>query len=194
MLRQCLTQSLGSIRLTAREQLSFEDFQDCCCSGHLRYRDTMISTRHKCLSPSFDSVRLTIPVVWRFSSWTHGNHLRCWNGTILAILNIHVTPMHPMFQINPTNRFEADAVWKKNHDCCHGSHLGYRNAVLILNIAPILLTKYWFNWLMVLEKITKMWKANDGRATDGWTTDNRPRHKLTLSCRWTNNSNLSWYE
>ena len=39
-------------------------------------------------------------VVWRF--W-HGGHLGYWNGTILALLNLHVPPMPPTeFGLNLT--------------------------------------------------------------------------------------------
>ena len=57
--------------------------------------------------------------------------------------------------------------------------------------------------LMVLEEMSKMWKAidvwTDGwRTDDGWTTDNRPWHKLTLNTKWANKTlsilfSFTWY-
>ena len=46
-----------------------------------------------------------------FQAGNHGGHLGYWNGTNLAILNRHVTPMPPtMFGLNPINRPGIDVV------------------------------------------------------------------------------------
>ena len=46
-----------------------------------------------------------------FQNGRHGGHLGYWNGTILAILNLHVTPIPPTkFHLNPTYRSGGDAV------------------------------------------------------------------------------------
>ena len=38
-----------------------------------------------------------------FQDGRHGSRLGCWNGTILAILNLHVATMPPTnYQLNPT--------------------------------------------------------------------------------------------
>ena len=68
---RCLPTSLGSIRNTVWEEMSFEEFQD----------------------------------------GPHGSHLGCWNGTNLAVPNLHVSLMPPnKFQLNPTYRSRADVV------------------------------------------------------------------------------------
>ena len=48
-------------------------------------------------------------VFWRISRWPHGGHLGCWNGTNLAVLNLHVSLMPPTkFQFIQTYRSRAD--------------------------------------------------------------------------------------
>ena len=48
-----------------------------------------------------------------FQAGHHGSHLRYWNGTNLAVLNLHVAPMPPtMFGLNQTCRLGADMVWR----------------------------------------------------------------------------------
>ena len=66
-----LPSSLGSIRITVWEEMSFEEFPNGC----------------------------------------GGSHLGCLNGTNLAVLNRHVSPMHlTKFQLNPTYHSKADVV------------------------------------------------------------------------------------
>ena len=46
-----------------------------------------------------------------FQAGHHGGHLGYWNGTSLAILNLHVTPKPPTkFEINLTYCLGADLV------------------------------------------------------------------------------------
>ena len=68
----------------------------------------------QCLPPSLSLIRLT---VWEqmlfqdFQDGHHDGHLGYWNGTNLAILNHHVTPMPPTkFGLNLTYRLVADVV------------------------------------------------------------------------------------
>ena len=66
----------------------------------------------------------------------HGGHLGNWNGTNLAILNLHVAPMPPtMFGLNPTYRFGSRGGLKISK-MATGGHLGYRNRriLAILNL------------------------------------------------------------
>ena len=52
-------------------------------------------------------------MVWRFQDSHCGCHLRYWNGTILAILNLYVAPMPPIkSQLNPTYSFGGDVIWR----------------------------------------------------------------------------------
>ena len=44
-----------------------------------------------------------------FQDGHHGGHLEYRNGTILAIMNLHVATMPPIkFQLNPTHGSEGD--------------------------------------------------------------------------------------
>ena len=46
-----------------------------------------------------------------FEEFQDGSHLGCRNGTNLAVLNLHVSPMSPTkFQLNPTYLSRADVV------------------------------------------------------------------------------------
>ena len=71
----------------------------------------------------------------------------------------------------------------------HGGHLGYQKgtilAVLNLHVATMPPTKFNIIQLTVLEEMSKMRKANNGRMdyrqTDRQMTVNRPWHKLTWS-------------
>ena len=68
---ECLPPSLGLIRLTVREQMSFEVFQD----------------------------------------GRHGSHLVYRNGTILAVMDLHVSLMPPTkFQLKLTYSFRGNVV------------------------------------------------------------------------------------
>ena len=68
----------------------------------------------QCLPSSLGSIRIT---VWEkmcleeFRDGPPGSHFESWNGTNLAVLNLHVSPMPPTkFQLNPTYRSRADVV------------------------------------------------------------------------------------
>ena len=68
----------------------------------------------RCLPSSFSSIQLTL---WEEMSYEEfqdgrcGDHLGYQNGTILAILNLHVSPMPPIkFQHNLIYRSRADVV------------------------------------------------------------------------------------
>ena len=68
--------SLGSIRLTVREQTWFENFQDGHCGGHLGYRNGMnlaiLNLYVAPMPPIKFQLNLTYSlgdVVWRFSKW-----------------------------------------------------------------------------------------------------------------------------
>ena len=82
-------------------EMSFEEFQ----GGHLGYwNGTILATL--CFPSSFGSIKLT---VWEemsfeeFQDGPHGNHLGYRNRTVLAILNLYVTPMPPIkFRLNLT--------------------------------------------------------------------------------------------
>ena len=70
----------------------------------------------QCLPPSFSLIRLTVREQISFQDFQagkHGGHLGYWNGTNLAILNLHATPMPPTkFGLNPTYGSGADWVWR----------------------------------------------------------------------------------
>ena len=70
-----------------------------------------------------------------FQAGQHGSHLRYWNKTNLAILNLHVTPMPPTkFGLNLT--FWEQIRLEDFQDGHHGTHLGYLNGIIlaILNL------------------------------------------------------------
>ena len=52
MLPKCLPSSFGSIRVTIWEQMSFEDFKDGHCGGHLGYmeKERLINSESVCSS------------------------------------------------------------------------------------------------------------------------------------------------
>ena len=68
----------------------------------------------RCLLSSFSSIRHSVPEEMSFEEFQdgcHGDHLGYWNRTILAILNLHVTPMPPIkFQLIRTFRGGGDVV------------------------------------------------------------------------------------
>ena len=121
-------------------------------------------------------------VVCRFSRWSPDGHLGYRNGTILAILNLHVPLMPPIkFQLNPTYRSGGDDVWRisrwlpwrlfwisewnniSNTDSqCHPNASHQLSAQSELP----------FRRCRKCEKL---------RTDDGRTTDNRQRHKLNWS-------------
>ena len=69
----------------------------------------------QCIPLRFSSIRLPIRQQMSFPDFQdghHGGHLRYWNGTNLAILNLHVMSMPPTkFGLNPTYRLGEDMVW-----------------------------------------------------------------------------------
>ena len=62
-----------------------------------------------CLPTSFSLIQITLREQMSFQDFQaghHGSHLRYWNGTNLAILNLYVVQMPPTkFWLNPTNFF-----------------------------------------------------------------------------------------
>ena len=69
---------------------------------------------HACLPSSLCSICI---MIWEemsfeeFQDGSHGGHFGCQNGTNLAVLNLHVSPMPPTkFQLNPTYRSTANVV------------------------------------------------------------------------------------
>ena len=111
---QCLPQSFGSIWLTIRELLRFEDFQEGHLGGHLRYLNDFLQfwifVSLRCLPSSFGWIRI---MVWEemsfeeFQDGRHGSHLECWDETNLAVLHFSPVP-HIKFQLSPTYRSGAD--------------------------------------------------------------------------------------
>ena len=156
--------------------------------------------------PSCGSIQLTIWEVLsleQFQDGPNGSHLKYQNRMILAILNFYNALMPPIkFWLNLTNGL-GDVVlgisrwppwwpswileWNdfSNSEslyCSDVSSFGsirltvweelsfeeFQDGRLPLSLSTI--------QLMVLEKMSKMWKASDG-----WMTDNSPWHKLTRS-------------
>ena len=76
-----------------------------------------------------------------FQAGYHGGHLGDWNGTNLAILNLHVTQMPPTKgRLNPT--YIREQTWLEDfQDGHHGGHLGYQNGTILeilnLYVAPM---------------------------------------------------------
>ena len=166
MLLQCLPSSFGSTWLMVWEMMSFEEFQDGCCGGHLGYWGNCPIKFWLNLTYSLGG-----DVVWRISrSWIS-------EQKILAILNLCVIVMPPIkFQLSRTYSLGGNVIWRisrwlpwwpswileqndfSNSECLPWSFISIQ--------------------VVVLEEMSKMWKANDGR----WRTiDNRPWHKLTWS-------------
>ena len=102
MLPQCLHQVLAHSDLI-REQMKFEDFQDGHLRGHLRYRNDFCNSEFLCHSD-------TSHQVWAESTLRFGRrcHLKNFKMAalaaifnvgmehILAVLNLHVSPMPPI--------------------------------------------------------------------------------------------------
>ena len=69
----------------------------------------------QCLPQSFSLSWLTVREQITFQDFQaghHGGHLGSGNGTNLAILNLHVTPIPPAkFGLNPTYHSQAVVVW-----------------------------------------------------------------------------------
>ena len=119
---RCLPSGLGSIPFTVWEQMFFEEFQDGPHGSHFWRRNgtnlavlnLYVSMSPKCLPPSFSLIRLTVPEQMSFQDFQAGHlhgHLGYWNGTNLALLNLHVTQMPPT-KVNPTYSLGADMVWR----------------------------------------------------------------------------------
>ena len=65
----------------------------------------------KCLLSSFGSIYLMVWEEMSFEEFQDGGHLGYRNGTILAILNLHVTVMPPIkFRLNPIYGLVGDVV------------------------------------------------------------------------------------
>ena len=84
-----------------------------------------------------------------FQDGRRGSHLECLNGTNIAALNLHVSPMPPIkFQLNPIYHLGADVVsrFQAGH---HGGHLEYYNgtnlAILNLHVTHMPPTKFGLN-------------------------------------------------
>ena len=135
---QCLPPNFGSIWLTIREQMRFEDFQDGHLGDHLRYWNRTILAILKLhvdplppINVGFNPHYSLGDVIWRISRW------RPW----LAILNQHVTPMRPTkFWLNLTYH-SKQMRFEDFQDGHLGGHLRYRNrtilAILNLYVAPM---------------------------------------------------------
>ena len=85
-----------------------------------------------CHYDAFHQVSAQSDRVWNemlfeeFQDGCHGGHLGYWNGTILAILNLHVpTMLSTKFQLNPIYDSGGDVKhvkssrWAKNISICH---------------------------------------------------------------------------
>ena len=77
-----------------------------------------------------------------------GTHFVCQNGTNLAVLNLHVSPLPPTkFQLNPIYRSKADVVsrfssWPQWRPSCI---LEQKLAILNLHVTPLPPTKFGLN-------------------------------------------------
>ena len=67
-----------------------------------------------------------------FEEFQDGHHPGYWNGTILVILNLYVTPILPIkFQLNLTYGLGGDVVWSISR--------------WLLSVTPMLPIKFWLN-------------------------------------------------
>ena len=85
-----------------------------------------------------------------FQEGRRGSHLECRNGTILAVLNLHVSPMPLIkFQLNPTYRSGADVISRFSSWPSWWPFLGYWNgtilAILNLHVTQMPPTKFGLN-------------------------------------------------
>ena len=114
----------------------FGDFQD----GHHgteQFLQFLISMSLQCLLSSFSSIKL---MVWEGMSFKEfqdshsGSHLGYMIETIIAVLNLHVSPMPPTkFRLNPPYHLGADADWRFSkwppwHDFSSSEFLCHSNA------------------------------------------------------------------
>ena len=84
-----------------------------------------------------------------FHAGHHGSNLGYWNGTNLAILNLHVTPMPPT-KVGSILLTVREQIWFEDFlDGHHGDHLVYQNgavlAILNLYVAPMPPIKFQLN-------------------------------------------------
>ena len=98
-----LPSGFGSILLTLWEEMSFEEFQDLISE---RNNFSNSESLPQSLPSSFSSIWLNVleeMSLEEFQDGRRSGHLGYRNGTILAILNLCVTPMLPIkFWFNPT--------------------------------------------------------------------------------------------
>ena len=136
----CLPSSFGSIGLTAREEMSFEEFQGGRNGGGMEWvKQFWIPVSVWCLPSSFSSIGL---MVWEemlfeeFQDARHGGHLGYQNGTIFTILNVCVTVMPPIkFWLNPTYDLGGDVVWRTSRwPPWRPSWISERTILSILNL------------------------------------------------------------
>ena len=83
-----------------------------------------------------------------FQAGCHGGHLGYQDGTILAIINLHVSPMpSTKFGFNPIFSLWEQITTEDFQTGYNGSHLGYSNkmvlAILNLHVTPMPPTKFW---------------------------------------------------
>ena len=139
---QCLPSSFGSIRLTIREQMWFEDFQEGAVAAILdfgteRFWQFWISISHQRL-PSFrlnPTYGLGGDVVWRISRWP------AWRPSWISERNdlafwISKSPLcHPpsFGLIRLTVR---ELVSFENFQESRGSYIGYRNGTILEILNP----------------------------------------------------------
>ena len=148
---KCLPPSFDSIRLTIREQMRFEDFQDGHLGGHLRYRNESLCRPEASLQVLAQSA-LQFGRRCRFKKFLdgrRGGQLGYWFGTNLTVLNFHVSSVRTTkFQLNP-NYLSGTEVVQDFQDSHHGDHLAYWDGsnLPILNIhsTPMPPTKFGLN-------------------------------------------------
>ena len=155
-----LTSSTGSSFLKIVKMVTMAAIID------IRTERFWISMSLRCLSSSFGAITVWEEMSFEeFQYGCRGYLLGYRNGKILAILNLHVTPMPPIkFQ---HRLIVWEEIWFEEFQ--DGHHPGYWNgrilAILNLQVAPIPPIKFQLK-LMNLE-ISKMWKINDWWRKDG---------------------------
>ena len=106
----------------------------------------------RCLPSSLGSISIT---VWEemsfeeFQNGPHGGNLGRWNGTNLAVLNLHASIMPPTkFQLNPTY-IPEQMLFQDFQAGNYGDNLGYWNgnnlAILNLHVTSMPPTKVGLN-------------------------------------------------
>ena len=162
-------------------ELTIENLQQCCCAGHHGYRNKMflaiLNLHVTPMPPTKFWLNLIYhqgaDEVWRFSRWPS------WGPS----------------QISDQNNFSnseslchsdaADQVWVQSTlrfgRRCHLKNFNLRwengTNLAVLNLHSPQCLPLSFSSIMVLEEMSKMWKANDGWQMDGpWTTG------LGISC------------